>query len=92
MGAAGAAPAQTSQCASAGRRTAAPPGSGLRGWDLFFVLRTGCQSEALNATGICPHSTAHDWFTEWVQAGVWQQLWAALLSEYGELHDWTGSG
>ena len=24
---------------------------------IFFVLRTGCQWEALNATGICPHST-----------------------------------
>ena len=40
----------------------------------FFVLRTGCQWEALNATGIRPHSTAYDRFTEWVQAGVWQQL------------------
>lgn len=57
---------------------------------IFFVLRTGCQWEALNATGICPHSTAHDRFTEWVQAGVWQKLWAALLVEYDELRglDW----
>jgi transposase len=57
---------------------------------VFFVLRTGCQWEALNATGICPHSTAHDRFTEWVRAGVWQKLWAALLTEYDELHglDW----
>lgn len=58
---------------------------------IFFVLRTGCQWEALDATGICPHSTAHDRFTEWVQAGVWQKLWAVLLSEYDELHglDWA---
>ncbi len=58
----------------------------------FFVLRTGCQWEALNATGIRPHSTAYDRFTEWVQAGVWQQLWAALLGEYDELRglDWAG--
>ncbi len=57
----------------------------------FFVLRTGCQWEALNATGIRPHSTAYDRFTEWVQAGVWQQLWAALLGEYDELRglDWA---
>lgn len=27
---------------------------------IFFVLRTGCQWEALNATEICPPSTAPD--------------------------------
>ena len=58
---------------------------------IFFVLRTGCQWEALNATGLCPHSTAHDRFQQWVEAGVWQQLWAVLLEEYDELHglDWS---
>lgn len=58
---------------------------------IFFVLRTGCQWEALNATGICPHSTAHDRFQAWVEAGVWQKLWAVLLVEYDELHglDWS---
>jgi transposase len=58
---------------------------------IFFVLRTGCQWEALNATGICPHSTAHDRFQEWVAAGVWQRLWSVLLEEYDELHglDWS---
>ena len=58
---------------------------------IFFVLRTGCQWEALDATGICPHSTAHDRFQEWVAAGVWQQLWAVLLLEYDELAglDWS---
>lgn len=58
---------------------------------IFFVLRTGCQWEALNATGLCPHSTAHDRFQEWVEAGVWQQLWAVLLEEYDELQglDWS---
>lgn len=58
---------------------------------IFFVLRTGCQWEALNATGLCPHSTAHDRFQAWVAAGVWQKLWAVLLQEYDELHglDWS---
>jgi transposase len=58
---------------------------------IFFVLRTGCQWEALDATGICPHSTAHDRFQEWVTAGVWEKLWAVLLQEYDELHglDWS---
>ena len=37
---------------------------------ILFVLRTGCQWKALDATGICPGSTAHDRFQEWVQAGV----------------------
>lgn len=58
---------------------------------IFFVLRTGCQWEALDATGICPHSTAHDRFQEWVEAGVWIELWRVLLEEYDELEglDWS---
>jgi len=58
---------------------------------IFFVLRTGCQWEALNATGICPHSTAHDRFQQWVEVGVWQKLWVVLLEEYDELRglDWS---
>lgn len=58
---------------------------------LFFVRRPGCQWEALNATGICPPSTAHDRFQQWVAAGLWQKLWAVLLDEYDELRglDWS---
>jgi putative transposase len=58
---------------------------------IFFVLRTGCQWEALDATGICPHSTAHDRFQAWVKTGMWQKLWAELLTEYDELVglDWV---
>jgi len=58
---------------------------------IFFVLRTGCQWEALNATGLCPHSTAHDRFQEWVEAGVWQKQWKELVQEYDELVglDWS---
>lgn len=58
---------------------------------ILFVLRTGCQWEALEATGICPHSTAHDRFQEWVQTGVWKELWRVLLEEYDELEglDWS---
>src|SRR4051794_41165360 len=36
---------------------------------IFFVLRTGCQWNALSATGICPSSTAHDRFQAWVEDG-----------------------
>jgi transposase len=52
---------------------------------ILFVLRTGCQWNALNATGICPSSTAHDRFQEWTQAGVFLKFWKAGLSEYDEL-------
>ena len=37
---------------------------------IFFVLRTGCQWKALNATKFCPGSTAHDRFQQWVEAGL----------------------
>ena len=52
---------------------------------IFFVLRTGCQWKALSATGICPSSTAHDRFQEWVEAGVFLRLWAAGRTEYDEV-------
>ena len=52
---------------------------------IFFVLRTGCQWNALNATGICSSSSAHRRFQEWVAAGVFQQLWAMGLAAYDEL-------
>ena len=58
---------------------------------IFFVLRTGCQWNALDATGICPSSTAHDRFQEWVEAGVFLELWKAGLLEYDDLKgiDWA---
>jgi len=58
---------------------------------IFFVLRTGCQWNALNETDICPSSTAHDRFQEWVKAGVFHRLWAAGLLEYdqGKGIDWA---
>lgn len=43
---------------------------------VFFVLRTGCQWNSLNATGICSSSAAHRWFQKWTAAGVFQKLWA----------------
>jgi putative transposase len=57
---------------------------------IFFVLRTGCQWNALNATGICSSSSAHRRFQEWTAAGVFINLWATGLREYDELKglDW----
>jgi transposase len=52
---------------------------------IFFVLRTGCQWNALRATGICSSSAAHRRFQEWTQAGVFDQLWALGLQAYDEL-------
>lgn len=58
---------------------------------VFFVLRTGCQWNALNATGICSSSSAHRRFQEWTAAGVFVTPWAQGLQEYGALKglDWS---
>jgi putative transposase len=58
---------------------------------IFFVLRTGCQWNALNATGICSSSSAHRRFQEWATAGVFVNLWAQGLGEYDALKglDWS---
>ncbi|WP_305841770.1 IS5 family transposase [Photobacterium leiognathi] len=42
---------------------------------ILFVLRTGCQWNALNATGICTSSSAHRRFQEWRDAGVFERFW-----------------
>jgi putative transposase len=51
---------------------------------IFYVLRTGCQWGARDATGLCPHSTAHDRFQEWVATGVFLKLWRAGGSRFDE--------
>lgn len=58
---------------------------------IFFVLRTGCQWNALNATGICSSSTAHRRFQEWRAAGLFEQLWRIGLETYDETRglDWS---
>jgi transposase len=58
---------------------------------IFFVLRTGCQWHALDATGICSGSTAHRRFQEWEQAGLFELLWATALADYdaGVGIDWS---
>src|SRR6266536_546892 len=58
---------------------------------IFFVLHTGCQWKALDATGLCPGSTAHDRFQQWVRAGVFLAFWRAGLLEYDYFRgiDWA---
>ena len=51
---------------------------------ILFVLRTGCQWNALNATGICSSSSAHRRFQEWERAGVFRELWRRGLLAYDE--------
>jgi transposase len=51
---------------------------------ILFVLRTGCQWNALNATGICSSSSAHRRFQEWREAGVFEELWRRGLLAYDE--------
>jgi transposase len=58
---------------------------------IFFRLRTGCQWNALSATGLCSSSSAHRRFQEWTAAGVFHELWRRGLTEYDALRgiDWT---
>lgn len=49
---------------------------------IFFVLRTGCQWHALDATGICSGATAHRRFQEWERAGLFDALWVQALKDY----------
>lgn len=58
---------------------------------ILFVLRTGCQWNALNSTGICTSSSAHRRFQEWCKAGVFHKFWELGLLEYDMLKgiDWS---
>lgn len=58
---------------------------------IFYVLRTGCQWQALDQTGWCAHATAHDRYQQWVQADVFLKLWQAGVTPFDELQglDWT---
>ena len=52
---------------------------------IVFVLRTGCQWNALNETQICSSSSAHRRFQEWVEADVFVAFWEQGLVEYEAL-------
>ena len=57
---------------------------------IFFVLRTGCQWNALHDTGICSSSSAHRRFQEWTAADVFLAFWEQGLMAYEALKgiDW----
>ena len=48
---------------------------------IFYVLRTGCQWKALPRC-LGSGSTAHEYFQQWSQAGVFERLWRLGLDEY----------
>lgn len=52
---------------------------------IFYVLRTGCQWQALDQTELVAHSTAHDRYQEWVRADVFLKLWQAGVAQFDEL-------
>lgn len=58
---------------------------------ILYVLRTGCQWNSLDGTGICSCSSAYRRFREWVQAGVFQEFWqlGLLYCEGLEKLDWS---
>ena len=58
---------------------------------ILLVLRTGMQWNALNATGICSSSSAHRRFQDWVEGGVFHEIWRRGLLEYDSVVgiDWA---
>jgi len=66
-----------------GGRPAANPRRLMAG--ILYVLRTGCQSNALPQATYGSGKTAHRYFQRWVRAGVFRRMWAAGLTDYDEL-------
>jgi putative transposase len=58
---------------------------------ILFVLRTGCQWNALDATGICSCGSAYRRFREWLEADVFMKFWQEGLLQYDQLKgiDWS---
>ena len=56
---------------------------------IFYVLATGCQWKAMPKQ-FGSGSAIHAYFQEWVECGVFEELWQLALTEYDELKgiDW----
>jgi transposase len=50
---------------------------------IFYLLRTGCQWNALPRS-LGAHSTVHDRFQQWREAGVFEALWREGLLHYDQ--------
>lgn len=51
---------------------------------IFYRLRTGCQWNAIPPE-LAPGSTAHDYYQEWAELGVFDALWEMVVEVYDEL-------
>src|SRR3954466_4645894 len=51
---------------------------------IIFRLRTGCQGNRIPKE-FADESTVHRAFQRWVELGVLDRIWAALVEEYSEL-------
>ncbi len=51
---------------------------------IFYRMRTGCQWKAIPPE-LAPGSTAHAYFQQWAESGVFDLLWSAALFEYDDL-------
>jgi len=51
---------------------------------IVYVLRTGCQWQALPRQEYAPGSTVHGRFRQWVKAGVFEKAWQVLLKYYDQ--------
>ena len=62
------------------------PRASLRGVAdaIFYRLRTGCQWKAIPPE-LAPGSTAHDYYQQWAELGIFQQLWDLAVQIYDEL-------
>jgi transposase len=56
---------------------------------ILYVLSTGCQWKAM-PTQFGSGSAIHAYFQEWVELGVFAELWELALTEYDDLKgiDW----
>jgi len=52
---------------------------------ILYVLRTGCQWNALPKATYGSGKTAHKYFQRWTRAGVFRRMWQAGLIEYDEV-------
>lgn len=50
---------------------------------IFYRMRTGCQWKAIPPS-LAPGSTAHQYFQQWTEEGVFDALWQLALEEYDE--------
>lgn len=50
---------------------------------IFYRMRTGCQWQAIPPE-LASGSTAHDYFQEWTEQGLFERLWQVALEEYDE--------